>query len=144
MGVDVKYPWGTPLNAGPCLHPARPVGSEVLGGDTPRPRRREAGEGRTRRRTRALEERDETQHGAVRLDRTEGEQKEKGTEGGRHTEQSAFVERRPRGRVADEEASHVPGAAWLIQVRGRAGEGGKIIGREGERDLGGGGEHTGH
>ncbi|KAJ1161974.1 hypothetical protein NDU88_002454 [Pleurodeles waltl] len=85
------YPWGTPHNAGPRLHPARPDGSEVLGGDTPRPGRREASEGRARRRTRVLEERDETQHGAVGPERMEGEQKEEATEGGRHTEQSAFV-----------------------------------------------------
>ncbi|KAJ1126360.1 hypothetical protein NDU88_004768 [Pleurodeles waltl] len=125
MGVDVKYPWGTPLNTGPCVHPARPNGSKVLGGDTPRPGRSEAGEGRARRRTHVLEEQDETQCGAVRPERTEGEQKEEVTEGERYTEQSAFVERWPRGRVADEEASHV-------QVQGRAGEGGIIIGKEGE------------
>ncbi|KAJ1137903.1 hypothetical protein NDU88_004299 [Pleurodeles waltl] len=82
----------------------------------PRPGRSKAGEGRVRRRTRVLEEWDETQRGAVRLEKTKGEQKEEAMEGGRHTEQSVFVERRPRGRVADEEASHVPGGAWLIQV----------------------------
>ncbi|KAJ1156059.1 hypothetical protein NDU88_008784 [Pleurodeles waltl] len=26
--ADVKYTWGTPLNAGPYLHPAQPDGSE--------------------------------------------------------------------------------------------------------------------
>ncbi|KAJ1209456.1 hypothetical protein NDU88_004834 [Pleurodeles waltl] len=127
----------------PSFSTARPDGSEVLRGDTPRPRRSKAGEGRARRRTRVLEERDETQCGAVGPERTEGEQKEEATEGGRHTEQSAFVERRPRGRVVDEEASHVPGGAFLIQVRGRAGEGGIIIRREGEGDLEGVGNTLG-
>ncbi|KAJ1209462.1 hypothetical protein NDU88_004840 [Pleurodeles waltl] len=136
MGADVKYLWGTPLNTGPCLHPARPDGSEVLGGNTPRLGRSEAGEGRARRWTCVLEERDEAQHGAVGPERTKGEQKKEATEVGRHTEQSAFIKRRPRGRVAGEKASHVPGGAWLIQVRGWAGEGGIFIGREGEGDLG--------
>ncbi|KAJ1209455.1 hypothetical protein NDU88_004833 [Pleurodeles waltl] len=95
----------------------------------PRPGRSDAGDGRARRRTRILEERDKTQRGALGPERTEGEQKEEVTEGGRHTEQSAFIKRRLRGRVAEEEASHVPGGAWLFQVRGWAWEGGIIIGR---------------
>ncbi|KAJ1172071.1 hypothetical protein NDU88_003923 [Pleurodeles waltl] len=126
--ADVKYPWGTPLDAGACLRPAQPYGSDLLGGAMPRPRRSEAGEGRARRKTRVLEERDETQCGAVGLERTEGEQKEETTKGGHRTEQRAFVERRPRGTVSDEEASHVPGGPWLFHVQGRAGEGGVIIG----------------
>ncbi|KAJ1175145.1 hypothetical protein NDU88_000436 [Pleurodeles waltl] len=123
-----------PLDARACLHPARPYGSNVLGGATSRPGRSEAGEGRARRKMRVLEERGETQRGAVGPESTEGEQKEETTQSG--TEQRAFIERRPRERVADEEASHVPGGAWLIQVRGQAGEGCVIIGGEGEEDLG--------
>ncbi|KAJ1201881.1 hypothetical protein NDU88_005685 [Pleurodeles waltl] len=42
-------------------------------------------------------------------------------------------ERNPRGRDTDEKASHIPGGAWLNQVRGRAGK--RDLGIEGEGDL---------
>ncbi|KAJ1209727.1 hypothetical protein NDU88_005100 [Pleurodeles waltl] len=140
MGEDVKYPWGTPLNAGPCLHPARPDGIEVLGGDTPRPGRREASEGRARRRKRVLEEREETQRGAARLERTEGEQKVKGTEGGHHTEPREEAERESCGRG-------IQLHCWrsVAYPGTRTGRGRRCNYRKGgRRRPGGGGERSGH
>ncbi|KAJ1119902.1 hypothetical protein NDU88_008086 [Pleurodeles waltl] len=57
------------------------------------------------------------------------EDEEKETMGQRHRgKQRVSIDRKTKGRVTDEEASHVPGTAWLIKVRERAGEGRELLG----------------
>ncbi|KAJ1144284.1 hypothetical protein NDU88_010585 [Pleurodeles waltl] len=109
MGAEAEYPWGTPPNARTYLHSARPDEVDVLGGTAQRPGRKEVSEGRARRETRVLEERDDSHLVAAVPEKTEAEEKEEAAaEGRHHAKQRASIEKRPRGIVSDEEASHVP------------------------------------